>query len=282
MSTGLARMLWVAVRLLGLIILTQSPVLTAKAVEEKLAEGKFQYISSSQDGAFFTARWSEFARLMPNWKEKSKRAHYRFNKGVIGRKCSQMACHPGFTDIYVNRLTALPEGKKRIQAQQERFGLKRCDDCHSYQVIREKTFACRIHYQLRDRVRCDSCHAEGSKVMVSQGEKKTIVLSDYDDHQEWPAHMLTKNKNQNSCNKNCHVTGNPFSVESICLKCHDKGKLELETYFTPNLLVHSRARDSAIPDILRTLFKILVLGVAAFCFFYIVTDLIRSQKKTRL
>ncbi len=118
--------------------------------------------------------------------------------------------------------------------------------------------------------------------MVPQGEKKTIVLLDYDEHQEWPAHMLTKDKNQNSCNTNCHVTGNPFAVESVCLNCHDKGKLELETYFTANLLVHSRARDSAIPDILRTLFKILVIGVTAFCFFYIVTDFIHSKKKAGL
>lgn len=282
MSTGLARILRVTLRLLALIILTQSPVFTAKAVEEELVEGKFQYISSSQDGAFFTTRWSEFARVMTGPIGRKRQTHYRFKEGVIGSKCSQTACHPGFTDIYVNRLTALPEGEKRMQARQERLGLQRCDDCHSYQVIREKTFACRIHYQLRDRVPCASCHAEGSKVMVPQGEKKTAVLYDYDEHQEWPAHMLIKDKNQNSCNTNCHVEGNAFAVESVCLKCHDKGKLELETYFTANLLLHSRARDSAIPDIIRTLFKILVIGVSAFCIFYIVTDFIHSRKKTGL
>ncbi len=263
-----------------LFILSANPLLAKIAEVEPLAEGKYSYLKPDGENSALASQWAEFATALPNYRDKAKKAHYRFKKGVEGKKCDTKDCHPGFKDSYVDRIVALPEGSRRIEAREERTGLTRCDDCHTYDTIKAKTIACRLHYQLKDRVQCNSCHTEEQKSLIAIGEKKQIALADSHDPQiDWPAHRLTKEEKQIACDQNCHVENNPFAVTSSCASCHGKGKLELGSYISTNLLVHATAKESIIPNLIRNFYIIFISIFSIFCALFILLDIIRTRKE---
>jgi hypothetical protein len=263
-----------------LLLLFSDPLLAKDTGVEPLAEGKYSYLKPTDNDTILATQWAKFAEALPNFKEKAKKAHYRFKEGVVGRKCDTKDCHPGFKDGYVERLLALPEGSKRMEAREDRTGLSRCDDCHSYDTIKAKTIACRLHYQLKERVQCNSCHTEGKKAFVAVGEKKRVTLQeDHDQRLDWPAHQLTKDEKKIACDQNCHIENNSFAITSDCASCHGKGKLELSSYISTNLLVHSTAKDSIIPSVVRNFYKIAISYFALFCAIFILLDIIRTRKE---
>jgi len=283
MKTYKVRFVPVALWAIALITLCVSQGITAPLTDDKepLAEGKFKYLSPKTTDNSSTRLWIEIAGSNPNWKEKAKKSHYRFKEGVVGRKCDSRDCHSGFKDNYVAQLVQLPEGERRIKAREEqaRLGLNRCQDCHSYAPIRDKTVACRLHFNKTDRVNCNSCHAEGEKVLVPVGDKKQVAIRDFDDRNDWPGHKLTKEEKLISCDKNCHIKDNPYAIASVCGNCHGENQLKLASYMTPNLLVHQTAKNNALPGFIRGFYKIFISGFAVFCGLYILLDIVKSKRE---
>jgi hypothetical protein len=251
---------------------------TEPTPEEELAEGKYRYLSQVAPDNRLVSRWTGLAAAMPDWKEKNKAAHYRFPADKEGKKCDQRDCHPGFRDAFVARLAALPEGADRQAAREPRHGLDRCGDCHTYRAIREKTPACSLHYDRPDRVHCTGCHAQGSKVLISLGAKKTVTVRDHDPRAAWPTHQLTKDEKVIACDKACHVPENPFDVPRVCPDCHGKGKLEIASYTAPGVLKHATDQASLFPPLTSTFFIVLTSTVLGALFIYIIIEILRARE----
>ncbi len=116
--------------------------------------------------------------------------------------------------------------------------------------------------------------------MDSIGQKKQVTLGgDHDQRVDWPAHQLTKEEKQIACDKNCHIENNSFAITSDCASCHGKGKLELSSYISTNLLIHSTATESFLPDLVGNFYKFLITYFAIFCVIFILLDIIRSRKE---
>ncbi len=272
---------WVFALLFFQVSLGITAQVPAEEEKEPLAEGKFKYLSRKTTDFGPAALWVEVASANPNWKEKAKKAHYRFKEGVVGRKCDSRDCHPGFKDELVNKLVKLPEGEQRIKAREKHasLGADRCIDCHAWEPIRDKTAACRLHFKKTDRVECNSCHAEGEKFLTPVGEKKQIAIRDYDDRNDWPNHKLTKEEKLISCDKNCHVRENPFEVVSVCADCHGENQLKLASYTASNVLVHQTAENSMIPGFIKGFYKIFITVFALFCGLYIFLDIAKAKRE---
>ncbi len=272
---------WVIALLVFQVSQAYSTPVSGEEEKEPLAEGKYKYLSPKTTDKGSSVFWVEVASSNPNWKDKAKKAHYRFKEGIVGRKCDTKDCHPGFNDKLVSELVATPEGDQRIKARDDlaSLGAKRCQDCHTWEKIRDKTNACRLHFKETERVECNSCHAEGQKILLAKGEKKQVAIRDFDDRNDWPAHKLTKDEKLISCDKNCHVKDNPFAIVSVCGDCHGENQLKLASYSSDNLLVHQTAPDSVIPDLIRGFYKILISVFALFCGTYIFLDIVKSRRE---
>jgi hypothetical protein len=249
------------------------------AKPEDLAEGKYPYFSAFPGESPRVTRWAGLAATMPDWKDKNKAAHYWFPLGKEGKQCDQPDCHPGFRDALVDRLAALTAGPERQAAREQRQGLDRCGDCHTYGAIRKKTAACSLHFDQPDRVQCTGCHAQGSKVLIPLGEKKTVALRDHDARAAWPTHQLTKDPKVIACDKACHVPDNPFDVPRACEDCHGKGKLEIKSYTSPSVLLHATDKASLFPVFTSTFFVALTATVLGALFLYILVEIFRARKE---
>ncbi len=260
---------------LGLILAGAN---AAGAAPPDLAEGRYPYLAPSGGATPLVARWAGLARAMPDWKDKAKAAHYRFPADKPGRRCDQPKCHPGFRDAYVQRLLALPEGPSRQNARQGRLGLARCGDCHTWDRIRERTAACRLHFDQPDRVECTACHLEGPKVLEPRGDKKTVSVRGAAPLGAWPTHRLTRDEKAIPCDQTCHVPQNPFGVEQVCNDCHGEGKLRVARLAAPGVLVHATDPESPWPRLTHRFFLWLTTGVSGALLAYILLDLVRSRK----
>ncbi len=246
---------------------------------DDLAEGRYPYLSPTGDEAPLVRRWVGLARALPDWKDRNKAAHYRFREGIEGRKCDQKDCHPGLRDAFVERLMALPEGPRRQQARERRYGLDRCADCHTHDAIWARAPACRLHFDRTDRVVCTGCHLERPGVLVALGEHKTIQPRKAAPLRAWPTHELTKEEKAIGCDRSCHRPDNPYGVQRVCLDCHGEGKLEISRYTAPGVLVHATARASMLPAMTNAFFIGLTVLVAVTLLLHIVLDIFRSRKE---
>ncbi len=253
----------------------------APPAEPERAEGRYPYLSPREGTNPLVARWIGLARAMPDWKDKAKAAHYRFPAGKEGRRCDQKDCHPGFRDTYVERLLGLGEGPERQSARERRQGLDRCGDCHTYRDIRQRTAACRLHFDQPERVGCTGCHLEGDKVLVAQGEAKTIVPRRVSPLRAWPSHELTREEKAMPCDRACHAPDNPYGVERVCAECHGKGKLEVARYTAPGVLVHATDPASFWPRLTNAFFVGLTVVVSGVLVVYVFLDAVRSRKPPR-
>ncbi len=249
----------------------------ARPAEPERAEGRYPYLSPREEANPLVARWIRLARAMPDWKDKAKAAHYRFPAGKEGRRCDQKDCHPGFRDTYVERLLGLAEGAERQRARERRQGLDRCGDCHTYRDIRQRTAACRLHFDQPDRVACTGCHLEGDKVLVARGEARTIVPRRVSPLRAWPSHELTQEEKAMPCDRACHAPDNPYGVKRICADCHGKGKLEVARYTAPGVLVHATDQASLWPRLTNGFFIGLTTVVSLVLVVYVFLDALRSR-----